>query len=223
MRSSDLVERERGLSAVVESYWKPAYKYVRVKWNKDNESAKDLIQGFFAQAIEKGYIAGYDPSKGSFRSYLRTCLDAYAMNRNAASQRLKRGGAVTLVPLDFANAEGELQALQVAGGVDTEEFFHREWVRHLFTTAVERLREECAASGRGTQFELFERYDLDESAGSYDELARLTGLPVTTVTNQLAWSRRRFRAIVLESIRAVSGTEEEFEREAKAVLGCVGR
>jgi RNA polymerase sigma factor (sigma-70 family) len=219
VRSQDAGQRERGLTAIVESYWKPAYKYIRVHWNKNNEDAKDLTQGFFAQAIEKGYLAGYDAAKGSFRGYLRTCLDGYVANQNAAAQRLKRGGGAALVPLDFENAEGELQSLQIAGGVDTEEFFQREWVRHLFSTAVERLRAECDASGRQTHFLLLERYDLEESADSYEELARITGLTVTTVTNHLAWARRRFRAIVLDLIRTVSGSDEEFQREARAILG----
>jgi hypothetical protein len=44
-------------------------------------------------------------------------------------------------------------------------------------------------------------------------------LPVTAVTNQLAAARRRFRRIVLDRIRQLTAGEEEFQREAKLLLG----
>jgi hypothetical protein len=48
-------------------------------------------------------------------------------------------------------------------------------------------------------------------------------VPVTQVTNYLAWARREFRRIVLEELRELSGSEEEFRREARALLGVDGR
>jgi len=39
------------------------------------------------------------------------------------------------------------------------------------------------------------------------------------VTNYLAWARREFRACVLQQLREMSATDEEFRREAKAILG----
>src|SRR6266536_2947870 len=62
-RSTDQDVRQRAFATIVESYWKPAYKYVRIKWQATNEDAKDLTQGFFATAIEKDYFRSYDPVK----------------------------------------------------------------------------------------------------------------------------------------------------------------
>lgn len=218
-RSEDAAERERAYSAIVHSYWKPAYKYIRIQWRKSNEDAKDLTQAFFAKALEKNYFRKYDAANGSFRGFLRLCLDAFVANEAQAANRLKRGGGAVTVPLDFESAEGELQALPIAGGIGTEELFYREWVRHLFATAVETLRSECQASGKQAHFSHLERYDLDQTAQSYEQLARECGLPVTTITNQLAWARRRFRAIVLQLLRDATGSEEEFQREARQLLG----
>jgi RNA polymerase sigma factor (sigma-70 family) len=222
-RSEDAVERERGWSAIVAGYWKPAYKYIRVQWNKCNEDAKDLTQAFFAYSLEKQIFRAFDPVKGSFRNYLRTCIDGFVMNQDQAANRLKRGGGTVTISLDFETAEGELRTLPIPGGISTEELFHQEWIRHLFSIAVEQLRTECDQQGKRTHFELLERYDLDGAAESYQQLARETGLPVTTVTNHLAWARRRFRRIVLDRIREVSGSEEEFEREARLLLGGSGK
>lgn len=217
--SEDVQERERAWSVVVDSYWKPVYKYIRIQWRKSNEDAKDLTQSFFAVAMQKDYFRPYSSAKGSFRNFLRTCLDGFLNNQHQAATRLKRGGDAVAVPLDFENAEGELQSLPIAAGESIEEFFYKEWVRHLFASAVDQLRRECEAAGKQQHFLLLERYDLDLTAGSYEELAGEFGLTTTTVTNHLAWARRQFRRIVLARIREVSGSDEEFQREARSLLG----
>jgi RNA polymerase sigma factor (sigma-70 family) len=221
--SNDPGECRRGFDALVGAYWKPVYKYLRLKWREDNEGAKDLTQGFFARAMEKGYFRGYDPAKASFRTYLRTCVDGYVANERQAAHRIRRGGDVELVALDFEAAEGELREHPVADGVSMEEYLRREWVRSLFGLAVERLQALCRERDKTVHFRLFERYDLDEEETSYEELARELSLPVTQVTNYLAWTRREFRRLVLEELREVSGSEEEFRREARALLGVNGR
>ena len=90
-RSKNAAERTRAWETLVAAYWKPEYKYVRIKWRESNEEAKDLTQGFFSRAMEKDFFAGYDPAKGSFRTFLRVCLDGYVANERKAAHRLKRG------------------------------------------------------------------------------------------------------------------------------------
>jgi eukaryotic-like serine/threonine-protein kinase len=43
--------RRQAQGALVASYWRPVYKYLRVKWREDREDAEDLTQGFFAAAL----------------------------------------------------------------------------------------------------------------------------------------------------------------------------
>ena len=52
-RSSDPVERKRALETIIAAYWKPIYKYTRIRWGKSDEDAKDLTQEFFARMIKK--------------------------------------------------------------------------------------------------------------------------------------------------------------------------
>ena len=104
--------RQRALAVIVASYWKPAYKYIRFKWQASNEDAKDLTQGFFAAAIEKNYITGYDSSKASFQTFLRTCLDRFVANQRKAEQRKKRGGDVELFSLDSTELHRSITILK---------------------------------------------------------------------------------------------------------------
>ena len=100
--------RRSAYDRLVTAYWKPVFKYVRLKWHAAPDDAADLTQGFFLRAFEKEFFAGFDPARARFRTYLRTCLDGFVANARKADSRLKRGGGVTFVPLDFEEAEREL-------------------------------------------------------------------------------------------------------------------
>jgi DNA-directed RNA polymerase specialized sigma24 family protein len=219
-RSDDQVVRRRAFETILASYWKPAYKYIRLKWQADNEDAKDLTQGFFANAFEKNHFATYDAAKASFQTFLRTCLDGFVANERKAGRRLKRGGDVNHYQLDFVSAEDELASHRAVPDLSPEAYFHREWVRWMFTLAVEALRQRCVESDRTIHFQLFERYDLGDDANvSYASLAKEFGLGPTTVNNYLAAVRRDFRKIVIEKLREITATEEEFRTEARSLLG----
>jgi RNA polymerase sigma factor (sigma-70 family) len=220
-RSALAEERQRALDTLIAAYWKPVYKYIRLRWDKDNEQAKDLTQEFFARLLEKGFLESYDPEKARLRTFLRVCVDRFLANEQKAAQRLKRGGDVQFQALDFESAEGELQQMEIPSPESMDDFFAREWVRSLFSMAVERLRRECDAQGKQKHFQLLELYDIDEGGKelTYEQVARQFGLKFSDVTNYLAYARREFRRMVLEQLREMTGSEAEFHREARALLG----
>ena len=221
-RSGDEETRQVALAAIIEAYWKPVYKYLRVKWSLTPEEASDLTQEFFTTVLEKEVVEKYDPAKARFRTYLRMCVDGLASNARKAERRLKRGGGVTIVPLDFETAEGEMARHEPAVAADVDELFYREWVRALLERSVADLKRAADDAGRPAMFEVFARYDLlDDSEGrpTYAEIARDLGLTAATVTNHLAAMRRQFRAIVLERLRELTSSEEEWEAEAARLLG----
>lgn len=221
--SPDEDVRRRAFGALVTVYWKPVYFHLRLRWQTDSESAKDLTQDFFAEAMTRGFFDGYDPTRARFRTFLRTCLDHFVANARRAEHRLKRGGGATLLPLDFEGADRELVHAGAVTESEADARFHAEWVRSLFSVAVDALRAVAEAGGHPVRFRIFERYDLEPATGadrpSYRDLATEFGIPVTQVTNHLAWARREFRRLVLERLRELSGSEAEFREEARSLLG----
>lgn len=220
IRGGDAAGRDRAMQALIAAYWKPVYKYIRMKREASNEEAKDLTQGFFVQALERGFIEGYAAERSAFRTYLRMCVDGYVVNERKAASRQKRGGGRSLLSLDFDAADSECTKVSVSVG--DESFFDRECLRSLLERAAIRFHGVCENSGKTTHFLLFERYDLRDGASgasSYDDLAREFGLPVTQVTNYLAWARRTFRQCALETLRELTGSEAEFRDEARRLLG----
>jgi RNA polymerase sigma factor (sigma-70 family) len=222
MRSSRAEVRRSAFEALVRAYWKAVFKYVRLKWHVSPDHAADLTQSFFLRAFEKDFFAAFDPSRARFRTFLRICLDRFVANARQAEGRLKRGGTITLIPIDLPEAERELQQQARRAVTDFDAFFQREWLRSLFAEAAARLRDACAARGRPHRFALFEQYDLadEESARpSYAALAQRYDLSAADVTNELAAARREFRRLVIAALREQCATDEEFEAEVRGLSG----
>ncbi|HMD71339.1 MAG TPA: sigma-70 family RNA polymerase sigma factor [Bryobacteraceae bacterium] len=196
------------LDQVVALYWKPVYRYIRLKFRQNNEDAKDLTQSFFAAALQRDFFARFDPLKASFRTYVRMAVERFAANQHAAANRQKRGGGVEFEPVEEQAATAE----------SPEQIFEREWQRQLFSLALDDLRAHCEGRGKQLQFRIFEAYDLAASERpSYAVLAARHGITETAVTNHLAWARRTLRALVTERLRGVTSGEQELRKEMRLV------
>jgi RNA polymerase sigma factor (sigma-70 family) len=204
------------LDAILAVYWKPAYKHLRVRWNRGNEEAKDLVQGFFAALVEQSLLSAFDPDKGRLRTFLRGCLDHYVMKQDESAGRLKRGGGTEFASLDFDAAEREI----AASPPSPEDVFFREWRREIFAASLEDLRRLCRDSGKQRHYRIFEQYDLaDATRPGYAELAAEHGVPVTAVTNHLAWARRELRRLVMERLNGVTSNDRERRAELRFLFG----
>jgi RNA polymerase sigma-70 factor (ECF subfamily) len=194
------------LERVSALYWKPIYRFIRVKFGKNNEDAKDLTQSFFATALQRDLFARFDPAKASFRTYLRMAVERFAASQQAAASRQKRGGGVEFEPVEENAATAESPEL----------VFEREWQRQLFALSLGDLRAHCEACGKQLQFEIFEAYDLaDNGPPSYAALAARHGVAETSVTNYLAWARRMLRQLVTERLRGVTAGECDLRGEMR--------
>ena len=220
MRSVDTAARREAFGDLVEGYWKPLYKYLRLHWRVSDDEAQEMTQAFFSEAFQKEWLVRYDPDKARFRTFVRLCADRFVMNARQAASRIKRGGSAEMLPLDFPAAEEEMLRHSLAAPPDADEFFRREFVRALFDRAVSGIRTEYTSAGRHVHLALFERYDIDPSGDvSYAALANEFGLTEAQVTNYLAQVRRSFRVRALEALQTLCGSHEEFRREARELFG----
>lgn len=212
--------RRAAVDALIGLYWRPAYGRLRLKWQLQPADAEDTVQEFFGGLLDGEVFAGYDPGRGRFRTYLRSCLDHFAANARRGARRLKRGGGTVHLALDFAEIEADLAMMPPA---DPEAWFDREWVRALLTQGVEQLRSRTLGTARELRFRVFESYDLlptsDETRPAYRDLAARFDIPVTQVTNHLAWARRELGRLVLARLAEVTGTDAELREEAEELFG----
>lgn len=202
------------LEDVCRRYWKPVYRYVRSAWAKSNEEAKDLTQAFFLWLLEGDALARYTPERGSFRAFFRVLLKRFVGHREAAEQRLKRGGGVRILSdRDLA----DLSSNPAPASTDPDADFDRAWGVEVLRYALERVRAALERHGRDDLWRLFEAHELGSERPSYGELGARYGLSETQVRDRLAAVRREVRREMREELgRLTSG---DVEAEWKDLLG----
>jgi DNA-directed RNA polymerase specialized sigma24 family protein len=212
LASGDEPARARAVELVVGAYRGPVIAVLQKQWSLDLADAEDLAHDFFAHALEREWLARYDRNKGRFRTFLRSCLHDYASTAHEAAHRLKRGGHLVAVPLEETTASTD---------AEVDRLFEREWIRSVMTMSLEQLRLECVPIGRERTYEVFVAHDVEgaDDPPRYADLAARFGLPVTQVANYLHWARSRFRGHVLDTLRALTGSDAEFREETRTLLG----
>jgi RNA polymerase sigma-70 factor (ECF subfamily) len=199
------------------AYWFPVYAYIRRRGN-DEDQAADLAQDYFARLIEKGTLAAA-PGKGRFRAFLLADLAFYLADARDRQAALKRGGAVRFIPLD---AEGRYRAEPVER-MTPERAFDRAWAMSLLAGVIDRLQAEQARAGKAGAFEALKGVLTGgPRAARYAEVARRLGTTEGAVQVAAHRLRKRYKAMLLETIAASVVDPAEVDDEVRALFAALG-
>ena len=116
---------ELALAELCQVYWYPLYIFARRRGYSPSD-AEDLTQGFFLHLLADRALAGIDPVKGKFRSFLIACFQNYIADAADWSRRVKRGGGKELVQLDAEDAE-ERYRREPVEFLTAEKIFDARW------------------------------------------------------------------------------------------------
>src|SRR4051794_21514819 len=97
-------EARAALEGLCRDYWYPLYAFVRRKGH-DPETAQDLVQGLFADLLERNDLRGLEPQRGRFRSFLMACCAHHLARHHEQARAVKRGGGRILISIDALTAE----------------------------------------------------------------------------------------------------------------------
>lgn len=213
--------RRHALSELVQAYWRPVYRALRVKHRKGREGAEDLTQAFFLRLIEKRVLEKFvaDPEAGRFRTLLRSLLDRFVGSAARDANRLKRGGGAHHVSLDPAAIEAIEQRIH---NDPPEDPFDREWRTAVIDQALTDLANEARSPIQRRRLEVFLAYEVepgDEGRPTYAALASRLNVKAHDVKNDLVAMRRRFAELVLERIREDTHGEDEAREELRVLFG----
>src|SRR5262245_50952047 len=214
LQGSDEASSRTALGVLARHYWKAVYLYVRVSWATTNEDGKDLTQGFFAWLLERGALRAFDPTRGTFRTYLKVMLRSFVSHQRAAGQRLKRGGGAAVVSLD-QNLPVFEELVPDPTTANPEDVFDRQWVSDLVERSLERVRERCRNEGRETAFQVYDAYVLsaDGRRPTYADLAGRFGLKERTVESYLEALRLEVRREIRAELARMTASDRELEEE----------
>lgn len=219
-RDGSDTEARRALEALCQTYWPPLYAYIRHR-ESDPEEARDLVQAYFAEFLEKKFLEQVDPEKGPFRSFLLSSLRHFLSHERERKRTSKRGGGASTLSLDIAAGEEEY-ALQPSAGRTPEEVYEQIWAMTVLNRAMDRLRRDYADSGRGAQFEELKRYltsaDLQVP---YREVAKKLDSREQAVKTAVYRLRKRYGDFLRVEIAQTVSDPAEVESELRHLLAVV--
>jgi RNA polymerase sigma-70 factor (ECF subfamily) len=192
-------------------YWRPVYSYLRRKWGKGNEEAKDLTQEFFASLSGTALFRNAAPESGRFRAYVMATLDNVVRMDRREREAQKRGGGVVHVPVE---------AFEPEAAADPEAAFDRDWMAALLDDALAELAREYRERKQEGLLRVFMEKEVEppEPEPSYEELAAKHGLSVTDVRNGLYRAKQRLRELVRRRVRETVANDAEAEAEFRRLF-----
>jgi hypothetical protein len=210
-------ERPEAIEHIIATHWKVLYKYLRLRYEVASGDAEAMMQGYLTEVQQKGFLDQFEGNKSPVRAYLKAKLDEFATR-----QKTTPIDAASL-PIDFSMAEEEFRTEQRDPSQSADEYFESEWLRNIFTLAVEELYGTLQQSGKTVHFFLFLRHDLQQDPASQqlplEELAKELSLPPDLAKTYLKETRTTYQKIVTDLIQSLTTSNAEFRREVRLLFG----
>jgi RNA polymerase sigma-70 factor (ECF subfamily) len=210
------------LEKLCRTYWYPLYAYVR-RLGEEQESAKDLTQGFFARLLEKNYLAQVQRERGKFRSFLLVALKHFVADEWDKARAQKRGGGQPLISLDDTTGEDRYR-LEPADAMDAEKLYERQWALTVLEQARQRLKVEYDQAGKSGLYEHLKVYEGgDRNGPPYAEAAVKLGLGESGVKSAVLRMRQRYRELVRVEVANTVATPADVDAEIRHLITVVSR
>ena len=219
--NSRVAGAEDALAQLCEAYWPAVYAYVRSRGN-DSESAKDLVQGFFAQFLEKRFVKGADRDRGKFRTFLLVCVKRYLANEWDRAQAHKRGGGRSPVPLDGPTAESHYR-IQPGHDETPEKIFERRWAMALLDRVLARLEAEMERSAGRERFAILKPFLTADAVGTnYREAADELGMSEGAIKVAVHRLRRKYGRLLRDEVAQTVAKPGMVDQEIRFLFQAMG-
>lgn len=223
-----LVLRARGgtpeagaaLSELCAAYYEPVLQFLR-REGRDDDSARELTQAFFARVLAHDGLASADPERGRFRSYLLGALKHFLADQRKRDHRLKRGGSVETLPLDSPGSDGQGPPVEIPDRSlpSPDASFDRAWALAIMARALSALEQELRSAGKRGHFDVLKPWLMgDASTGSQADAARQLQLSESALKVAIHRLRRRFRDAVRSEIAQTLRDPAQVDEELRHLI-----
>jgi len=207
-------------------YCKPVYCFIRQQ-GYDNETAKDLTQGFFCDiVVRRDLLSQADKTKGKFRTFLLAALKCYLKDQLRKSQTLKRSSQEAIQPLDGEHIYTIPSQLARSS---PEVVFQYQWAADLLEQAIQATKKEYLAKNKESHWRVFQEKTLrpileDCKSPSYREICK----DLENVNEQQAQSmefkvRKSFGIVLKNLLKQQMTDESDVDMEIDELLAIFSR
>lgn len=212
---------DAALESLCAAYWFPLYAYVR-RHGFTKEDSEDLTQAFFAKLLSRQDFAGLRQENGRFRAFLLAALKNFLANERDRAGRLKRGGGISHLSMDWQSADTQFQ-ISDSGKASPDKAYDREWAVALLERVIQKLRGECVAEGRGERFDQLKDF-LTTGRGeiSHGERSAELGMEESGLRVAVHRLRKRYRELLRREVGDTLADPAMVEEELAVLLGAFG-
>jgi RNA polymerase sigma factor (sigma-70 family) len=214
-KQGDETSRLAALGRLVARYRQPVLKEIQCRRKCSVEEAEELAQEFLvSKCLRQNFLNNVSKEKGSFRTFLRSCIINFLVEKHREDATLKRGGGIEHVSLQGTDEEGRRLYDPAAAEPLPDEVIDREWAKQLFEISMGRLKEECVRALHGPLFDaLKSELANDQATAGLEEIARRLKVSSGAIKVAQHRMRRRLGEIVAEEVKATAGTSGDWKEE----------
>jgi RNA polymerase sigma-70 factor (ECF subfamily) len=209
-------QAQDALAELCRIYWYPVYSFIRAR-TASAEDAQDLTQEFFLHFLGGAILQSANPMAGRFRSFLAGSLKNFLADQTDRRNAQKRGGGLTALPLDLAEAE-ERFARDLQHHETPERIFERQWAVTVVSEACKQLHESLAREGREELFLRLQEFLPGGAERSFASAAADLGMSEGAVKVAVHRLRRRYREVLRANVSYTVADPQDVDREIRFLL-----
>jgi RNA polymerase sigma-70 factor (ECF subfamily) len=214
----DSAEARVALNELCEGYYQPVFRFLR-REGRDEDSARELTQEFFARMLARGELGGVDPVRGRFRTYLLGAVKHFLADARDREHAAKRGGGHKVESLDTGTDTTDELSITANVSPPSDTFFDREWALALMDRALAALAGEFEAEGKQDQYNALKPWLVgDTEALSQAEAAGRLGLSEGAVKVAIHRLRKRFRDLIKAEVTQTLDDPAQAEAELRYLV-----
>lgn len=216
------VTAKTALSDLCAAYYAPVVAFLRAE-GRAEDAARELAHEFFARVLACQSLAGADPARGRFRSYLLGALKHFLGDQRARAAAAKRGGGIIPVPLAPGTDTSPGFEIPDAAAAPSDLIFDRQWALTLLDRSLLALGVEFVTADERAQFEALKPWLTGEPATPQSTVAAQLGLNENAVKVAIHRLRRRFRELVKSEIAQTVADAAEQRAELEHLIRVLAR
>jgi DNA-directed RNA polymerase specialized sigma24 family protein len=217
----DAPEARAALSDLCAAYYAPVFAFIR-RERGDEDAARELAHEFFERLLAGGGVAGADPARGKFRSFLLGAVKHFLADRRDYELREKRGAGATHEPLDAGTDSAPGLTIADANALPPDVLFDRQWALTLLDRAFVALEAELSAEGKGAHLEVLKPWLIaDADRGEQTAAAAQLGVSETAVRVIVHRLRQRYRESVRAELRQTLAPDGSLEEELQCLFAAL--
>ena len=180
-----------------------------------------MTQEFFARLVERQSLAGANPERGRFRSFILTAMNNFLIAEWGKAQTKKRGGGCLTFSLDLAAAE-ERYDLEPADHSTPAKIFEKQWALTLLNEVLNRLEGEYGREGKTELFAALKETLMGaRETQPYAELAARLSMNEGAIKVAVHRLRKRYRELVRAEIAHTLDQSQDIDEKMRRLFSAL--